>query len=373
MPTVSATYSFRVTALKGGKYVTHVVAGGIEVEEDPNLQNPAKVEFASLNSGDKYAIGEKVKMDVILTGNLSQVDQIQYLTKQGDGEFIVQKTETLSDASTYFFDWMPTVSATYSFRVTALKDGKYVTHVVAGAIEVEEDPNLQNPAKIEFASLNSGEKYTTGEKIKMDVILTGNLSEIDQIQYLTKQGDGAFIVQKTETLNDASSYFFDWMPTVSGTYSVRVTALKDGQYVTHVVAGGIEVEEDLNPLSLQFTVLKSGAIYNVGDEVKMHVELSGDFASIDQIKFVSKKGDEAGVVLKKSTVLPDRAVYRKTWIPTVAGTYKLKVNAFNSGSFVKSVIAHITVNESDSYSVLFPISFFCFVGVQQILVIPNDS
>merc|ERR1712003_42659 len=212
MPTVGGIYSFRVTALEDGKYVTHVVAGGIEIEED---MNPAKVEFASLNSGDKYATGEKVKMDVILTGNLLQVDKIQYLTKQGDGEFIVQKTETLSDASTYFFDWMPTVSATYSFRVTALKDGQYVTHVVAGGIEVEDDPNLQNPAKVEFASLNSGEKYTIGEKVKMDVILTGNLSQVDQIQYLTKQGNGEFIVQKTETLSDTSTYFFDWMPTVS--------------------------------------------------------------------------------------------------------------------------------------------------------------
>merc|ERR1711862_27239 len=125
----------------------------------------------------------------------------------GDGEFIVQKTETLSDASAYFFDWIPTVSATYSFRVTALKDGKYVTHAVAGGIEVEEG-NV-NPAKVEFASLNSGEKYTIGEKVKMDVILTGNLSQVDQIQYLTKQGDGEFIVQKTETLSDASTYFFD--------------------------------------------------------------------------------------------------------------------------------------------------------------------
>jgi len=244
---------------------------------------------------------------------------------------------------------MPTVSATYSFRVTALKDGKYVTHVVAGGIEVEEDPNLQNPAKVEFASLNSGDKYTIGEKVKMDVILTGNLSQVDQIQYLTKQGDGEFIVQKTETLSDTSTYFFDWMPTVSATYSFRVTALKDGQYVTHVVAGDIEVEEDLNPLSLQFTVLKSGAVYNVGDQVKMHVELSGDYASIDEIKFISKREEESGSVLKKREVLPDRAVYHKTWIPSIAGTYQLKVKVFNSGSFVTSVTAHITVKENDSY------------------------
>merc|ERR1712003_365634 len=165
MPTVGGIYSFRVTALEDGKYVTHVVAGGIEIEED---MNPAKVEFASLNSGDKYATGEKVKMDVILTGNLLQVDQIQYLTKQGDGEFIVQKTETLNDASAYFFDWMPTVGGIYSFRVTALKDGQYVTHVVAGGIEVEEIEIEEdmNPVKVEFASLNSGDKYTTGEKVK---------------------------------------------------------------------------------------------------------------------------------------------------------------------------------------------------------------
>merc|ERR1711862_205373 len=132
---------------------------------------------------------------------------------------IIQKTETLYDASTYYFDWIPTVSATYAFRVTALKDGKYVTHVVAGGIEVEED---LKSAKVEFASLNSGDKYTSGEKVKMDVILTGNLSQVDQIQYLTKQGDGEFIVQKTETLSDASTYFFDWKPTVSATYSFRV-------------------------------------------------------------------------------------------------------------------------------------------------------
>jgi len=338
-PNKPGSYKLKALGYKSEIYVTDVSVNVIVID---NL-GALKVAFASLKSGDRYTTGEKVKMDVILTGNLLQADQIQYLTKQGDGAFAVQKTETLNNASVYFFNWTPTSGGTYLLRVTALKDGKYVTHVVAGDIKVEED---LNPLSLQFATLSSGTTYQTSNSIPMHIELSGDLSDADEIRFMTKMADGDFIVQNTVNIGNAPTLWYNWSPTKAGTYVFRATAYKNNNYITHVVVNDILVED---PMTLKYTVLQSGTVYKVGARVKLHVELSGDYANTDLIKFISKRSDGSISVLKKSKVSPKKALYMKKWRPSVAGKYKLTVIAYNSGSKVAHIAADITVKDRDSY------------------------
>ena len=57
-------------------------------------------------------------------------------------------------------------------------------------------------------------------------LLSGELSDADQIQFLTKKDDGAFVVQKTQNLTGSSEYKYSYTASQAGNYSFRITALK---------------------------------------------------------------------------------------------------------------------------------------------------
>merc|ERR1712183_616833 len=223
--------------------------------------DPFSMAFTSLNSGDNYEVGDMIDMSVELSGDLSDANEIQYLTRKDDGDFVVQATQSLTGLSSYEYSWSPTESGTYALRITATKNGSYITHVVVGGINVEETQTL-DPFSMAFTSLRSGGNYEVGDMIDMSVELSGDLSDADEIQYLTRKDDGDFVVQATQSLTGLSSYEYSWSPTESGTYSLRITATKNGSYVTHVVVGDIAVEEA--PLKLEYKVLLSGSTYQIG-------------------------------------------------------------------------------------------------------------
>merc|ERR1712176_1227501 len=185
--------------------------------------------FTSLSSGENYDVGDMIDMSVELSGDLSDADEIQYLTRKDDGDFVVQETQSLTGLSSYEYSWNPNVSGTYALRITATKNGSYVTHVVVGGINVKERQTL-DPLSMAFASLNSGGNYEVGDMIDMSVELSGDLSDADEIQYLTRKDDGDFVVQVTQSLTGLSSYEYSWSPTEYGTYSLRITATKNGSY-----------------------------------------------------------------------------------------------------------------------------------------------
>merc|ERR1712119_219931 len=138
-----------ITATKNDSYITHVVVGGINVEGTPMAPptraptptpDPFSMAFTSLNSGDNYEVGDMIDMSVELSGDLSDVDEIQYLTRKDDGDFVVQATQSLTGLSSYGYSLSPTESGTYSLRITATKNDSYITHVVVGGINVEGTP-----------------------------------------------------------------------------------------------------------------------------------------------------------------------------------------------------------------------------------------
>jgi len=296
-----------------------------------------------------------IDMSVELSGDLSDADEIQYLTRKDDGDFVVQETQSFTGLYSYEYSWNPTESGTYALRITATKNGSYVTHVVVGGINVKETTMAApteaptptpEPFSMVFTSLSSGGSYEVGDMIDMSVELSGDLSDADEIQYLTRKDDGDFVVQETQSFTGLYSYEYSWNPTESGTYALRITATKNGSYVTHVVVGDIVVEEA--PLKMEYKVLLSGSSYQIGDQVKMHVILSGNYISIDELKFIVQKIGESGSVMNSSVIKTEapsagKTTYYKKWIPSEVGYYRLKVSAYLDNLLMDSVKAMVTI------------------------------
>ena len=326
-------YAFRVTALKDGKYITHVVVGGVTVER---VIEPLSLNSTSIISSENYKVGDALNLSVALLGDLSDADEIQFLAKKDDGEFVVQKTINLSGASTYIYNWTASEAGEYSFRITALKNNQYVTHIVIGEITVEE---LLPQLSMNFTSVKSGDIYNASTQIPVKIALSGDLADADEVQFLVRKGGDEWTVKQTVSINEAADYTYNWSPSESGTYSLRVTANKNGGYVTHSLIDGIEVESNLD---LEYTFLEDGEKFNVGNKIKMTVKLLGDYSKVDQLKFVAQKTGETGTVLRTSNVRENQSAYGYKWTAK-AGNYILKVAAFSKGVLIANVRANVTV------------------------------
>jgi hypothetical protein len=338
-PTQPGTYSFRITALKNGKYFTHVIKGGVSVTQQIV---PLSIVSNSILSNENYTVGDAVNLSVELAGNLSDASEIKFLVKKDNGGFEVQKTSNISGISAYSYNWAPTEAGNYSLKATATINGQNVTSIALGSVTVEE---RLAPLSVQFASLNSGDNYKVGELVSMDVELFGNLNDADEIQYLIRKDDGLFTVQKTETLTGSSAYNFNWSPTQTGSYSFRVTALKNGQYITHVIKGGVTVEEAIVPLNMNFTSVNSGSSFNVLDTIPMNIELFGNLADADEIKFFVQKGNGA-YEIQHALSIGSASNYNFNWIPSASGSYSLKAAATINGIDVTHIIVgNIVVEE----------------------------
>lgn len=332
-PDQAGNYQLKAAGFKNGAYVTNVaVTAAVN-----DTVSPLSLNFTSLNSGDTYTQGESVKMDVQLSGDLSDANEIQYLAKKGDGAFEILKTENINLSPTHDYNWVPSEPGSYTLRVTALLNGQYVTHVVAGAVNVEA---ATDPLSLSFTSLLSGSTYQITDEVPMHVDLTGNLSQANEIQFLVRKDGEDFKVIKTTTLSEATHYLNHWLPETAGTYSFRVTALNNGNYVTHVVVGSVVVQD---PLVINYTLLQTGTTYNLGEKVKMHVELSGDYSNIDELRFIAINSAGASSVLKSTVVTADQSFYTNRWTPNDTGIYKLKVSAYNNGSYVRHIKAIVNI------------------------------
>ena len=329
-PNEHGNYSLKVSGYKNGTYVTNITTN-ITVK---SISVPLSLSFKSLSSGTNYKVGDAISMDIQLVGELSDADQIQYLTKKDDGEFIVQKTQNLTGSPAYNFSWNPTESGNYSVRITALKNGKYFTHVVVNDISVEK---VLDPLTMVSTSIISEDNYEVGNTINLGVRLAGDFSDANQIQFLVKKDNGGFAVQKMQNLTESSDYNYNWTPTESGNYSFRVTALINDKYVTHVLLGDVKVDEIPTPLSMSFTSVKSGDIYQASTQIPVSIELSGDLSDADEIQFLVREGDAAFTV-QHSISVNDALNYNYNWIPSKSGTYSLRVTAKKNGRYVTHTI-----------------------------------
>ena len=329
-PIEPGNYNLKVSGYKNGNYVTNVTTN-ITVKSN---SDPLSFSFKSLNSGTNYNVGDAINMDVQLIGELSDADQIQYLTKKDNDEFVVRKTQNLTGASEYNFNWNPTEAGKYSIRITALKNGKYFTHVVVSDISVEE---IQNPLSMISTSIISENNYKVGNTINLGVKLGGDISDANAIQFLVKKDNGEYVVQKTQNLTESSDYNYNWSATESGNYSFRVTAIINSQYVTHVLLGDVTIDEIPTPLSMSFTSVTSGDIYQASTQIPVSIELSGNLADADEVEFLVREGDKEFTVQHTLSV-SESLNYIYNWTPTKSGVYSLRVTAKKNGSYITHAV-----------------------------------
>lgn len=307
----------------------------------PQPQDPFDMSYAELTSGTSVSVGAQVPMDVKLTGQLSDADELQFLVRKGNGPFEVLKKTTIGSQTKYAQTWTPREPGEYSLRVTANKNGAYHTHVIS-SINVQ---GSLNPFAVKFETLSSGLSFSANESVPMNVLLTGDLTDVDELQFLTRIGNGDFIEVFSTPVNQLDRYDYSWTPTQAGDYNFRVTAMKKGAYVKHTVVNHITIEKPTEPLKIAYTALKNNDTHGVKDQIHMHVELSGDQESADELRYTLQRKGDAPSTIQSSSIHLDQSLYWNTWTPTEAGRYKLKVSAYQQGRYLTHTAAWVTITE----------------------------
>lgn len=337
IPTEAGVYKVRVTARKKGAYVDHVVVSDINV--NPAVVEPFDIHYTTLTSGVVAQKSDGVVMDVNMTGDLSEVDELKFVTmKAGETTWTTHHTTPVAQLASYSYTWSPSEPGVYKVRVTARKNNNYHSHVVVNEITILE------PFDIQFANLSSGETIQLAGGVVMDVNLSGDLSEVDELRYKVKKDGGSWSNVHIVNVSDPNSSTYTWSPSEPGTYAFKVTAKKAGNYVTHVVVNSVQIEAPvLEPVNIQYRVLENNSTYAVGSQIKMHVDVTGDISLLDKIKFVVQKSGGSDIVIKETNYLDGLSVYYKKWTPSEPGEYKLKAQAYKEGQFVTHQVVTVTI------------------------------
>jgi hypothetical protein len=275
-------------------------------------------------SGSTFQAGENLNMDINLSGDLSSVDELQFLIKKGEGEFIEQTTMSVTEATTYTYNWAPSEPGNYALRVTAKNNASYVTHVVVNNVTIEES---QEPFTMSYASLVSGSTFQAGENLNMDINLSGDLSSVDELQFLIKKGEGEFIEQTTMSVTEATTYRYNWVPSEPGNYVLRVTAKNNGNDVTEVIVNNITV--------LETPILKLFNTNNINSQKRVllvYPNPTNDFLTIENS---SNETNYSILSLSGKVILEGKGKHINV-INLPTGTYLLKMNNLIITKFIKN-------------------------------------
>ena len=315
--------------LGNGYHIVDTAASATIKDND----EPLSMLFSALNSGE-IEVGDVVNLSVELLGTLTDADELQFLAKKEGAEFSNLQTVSIGDLSTYIYNWHPTEAGTYSLRVTANKNGNYVTHVVVENVVVKE------PLNMAYTFLKEGASFNIGNKVKMHVKLSGDYSSVDKVKFIVQKiGASSSVVKTLSVSGNKTTYKNRWTPKIAGDYILKVSAYSNNSQVEEIKVN-VSVE---NPLKLKYKILKNGQSYAVGDDVKMHVRVSGDMSKADEIRFIVQKTGGSSQVDKTEVINPTKSLYYNKWVPSSAGEYKLKVKAYKNGKYVKMTSAKINV------------------------------
>lgn len=328
-------YTLKAIAYKNGVYVTNVVVN-ITIQDE---QNPLKLSFSTLENGQLYNIGDDVKMDINLSGNITEIDEIRFISdNNSNGSSSILKTSAVTTETTYKHTWVPTEAGNYILKANTFKNGTYVSTITANIIiqKVTLDPLALN-----YTTVKSGQTYQVNNKINMDIDISGDFSQVDQLKFYRQKSGEDFKILKTSAITNETTYKHAWIPSEIGNYILKVIAYKNGNYVLHKSVNIVVISTEPS-LKLAFRIIKSGDTFNVKDEVKMHVDLTGDLSQADQLEFISQENGKNNIILKTSTITSETTYWNK-WIPSEAGNYVLKVIAYKNDAYVTDVVANVSI------------------------------
>ena len=325
---------------------------------------PLSIYFSALNSGDVFQEGDAVNMGIQLSGTLTDADEIVFLARKGEGDFSVLHTISANGSESYDYSYIANEPSTYTVKVVAYKKGVFVYDVFVDNIIVID------PLKMQYTFLKDGSTFNVGNKIKMHLKLSGDYTSIDKLKFIVQKVGGSESVLKTVTVSDGkTSYNNRWTPRKAGNYILKVSAFSNNTYVQKITAN-VTIE---NPLKLKYRVLKNGQSYAVGEDVKMHVRLSGDLSKADEIRFIIQKIGGNNQLDRTTIIDPSKLTYYNKWVPSTTGDYRLKVKAYKNGIYVKMTSAKIKVTSSKSMLKSIPESSEKKNQEVQISVYPNPN
>lgn len=317
--------------LEGNGYNVVVSEASIIISDN---DEPISIGFSALNSGDVFQEGDFVNMGVQLSGTLTDADEIQFLIRKDGGEFTKVHTESINDSETYNYNYLANESGAFDFKVIAKKNGVFVAEVLVDQIVVQET------LKMEYTSLKEGADFNVRNKVNMHVKLSGNFSVANKIRFIVQKEGAAETELKTVSVSEnKTTYKHRWTPKQSGDYVLKVSAYFNDSYVQQIK---VTVRVD-DPLKLKYKLLRNGQSYAVGEDVKMHVRVTGDVSKADELRFIIQKSGEKNRVDKTEVTVPSKSMYYNKWVPSSTGEYRLKVKAYKSGKYVKMTSAKIKV------------------------------
>jgi beta-glucanase (GH16 family) len=279
--------------------------------------------FKVLKDNQTFNVGDQVQMHIAVTGTVSQIDEIKFFTQKGAEADVLRKISDITTETTYWYNWFPSEEGSYKVKAKGYKNGIYVTNVVMN-ITVQ---SQNEPFSISYASLVSGSTFQTGENLNMDINLSGDLSNVDELQFLIRKGDGEFIEQTTMSVTEASTYTYNWVSSEPGNYTLRVTAKDNASYVTHVVVNNITI--------LEIPILKLFNTNNINSQNRALLVFpnpTNDFLTIENS---SNETDYIILSLSGKFISEGKGKHiNVTNLPT--GTYLLKMNNLISTKFIKN-------------------------------------
>ena len=322
--------------LDGNGYNVVVSESGIIISDN---DEPLSISFSALNSGDVFQEGDVVTMGVQLSGTLTDADEIQFLVKKDGGDFTKVHAESTNGFQTYNYNYLANEPGKYVFKVIAQKSGVFVEEVLVDQIVVQETLNM------EYTSLKEGADFTVGNKVNMHVKLSGNFSAANKIKFIVqKVGTKEKVLKSLSVSENKTTYKNKWTPRQAGDYVLKVFAYLNDSYVQQIKVT-VRVE---NPLKLKYKLLKNGQSYVVGEDVKMHIRVTGDVSKADELRFIVQKIGEKNRVDKTEAIVPSRSLYYNKWVPSSTGEYRLKVKAYKNGSYVKMTSVKIKITAQNN-------------------------
>ena len=185
--------------------------------------------ISTAEDGAKFKVGNKVKMTVKLLGDYSKVDQLKFVAQKiGETGTVVRTSKVRQNQSAYGYKWTAK-AGNYTLKVAAFSKGVVVANVRANV-------TVENPPKLTFRFVKNGQSYKVGNKVKMHIRASGNMTEADQIKFVVQKDGGVNQVIRSYNVNPSKkAYNKTWVPKEAGNYKLKAEAYKNGVFVSITV------------------------------------------------------------------------------------------------------------------------------------------
>lgn len=274
---------------------------GVLVKDNYKVKKDFHVSVKSPAEGSTFKIGQEVKMEANVLNRKGSIEKVNFRI---NGEF---KSEVKK--APYKILWIPKKCGTYEIDVVAFdKNGQRIVSKKRN-IKIKK-PNTKITTTL--VSPKDGAKYELGETIKLLAEAKINVGAISKVNFRV---NGNYL--KSE---DNAPYKTGWLPKTPGTYEIDVVAFsKDG--VKKISAKSkVIIKEKNRGISVNLTSPAAGAVYPLGDTVRLTADASTSTGNITKVNFRLNSKH-----LDRAKSYP----YTINWVPKETGTFEVDVIVYS--------------------------------------------